>query len=108
MGSREAIRLLAAARELTLLNWNGVAIGELALVPVGIGGLRFAGGVEFGDLFFGEIPADRAEILAELLLVAGAHDDVDDGGTLQEPVERDLRDRFSGFSGDFFEGLTTL
>ena len=55
---------------------DGVAVGELALVPVGIGGVSVAGGVEFGDLFFGEIPADGGEVLAELLFVAGADDDV--------------------------------
>jgi hypothetical protein len=67
-----------------LLNWDGVAIGELEpLVPVGVDGLGGASGVEFGDLVFGEIPADGAEILAELLFVAGAHDDVGDRGALQ-------------------------
>ena len=64
-----------------------------------------AGVVEFGHLFFGEIPADRTEVLAELLFVAGAHDDVDDGGTLEQPVERDLRDGFSGFFRDFVESV---
>jgi len=74
-------------------------------VPVRLGGLRVTGDAEFCNVFFGDIPADRAEILAQLLFVAGAHNDVDDGGTLQEPVERDLRDGFSGFFRDFVESF---
>ena len=97
------VRRMGGQRE--VLDGSGVAIAELALVPVGVDRLRVAGGVELGDLFFGEIPAERAEILAELLLVAGAHDDVDDGGTLQKPVERNLRDGLSGFFGDFVDSV---
>ena len=39
-------------------------------MPVGVDRLGGAGRVEFGYLFFGEIPADGAEILAELFFVA--------------------------------------
>ena len=55
-----------------------VALGEAALVPVGIGRRRGAGGVEPGDLLRRQVPADGAEVLAQLLLVAGADDDVRD------------------------------
>jgi hypothetical protein len=65
------------------LHRNGVAAGEsYALVPVRVSRLRVAGGVGFGDVFFGEVPADGAEVLAELFFIVGVHDDVGCGGTL--------------------------
>ncbi len=44
----------------------GVEVGELALMPIGIGERDFAGGVQPGDLRWGERPAHSAEILAKL------------------------------------------
>ena len=91
------------------LNWDGVAIGELEpLVPVGVDGLGGAGGVEFGDLVFGEVPADGGEILAELFFVAGAHDDVGYGGALQEPVQGNLRNALARFFRDFLDSVHNL
>jgi hypothetical protein len=85
------------------LHGDGIALGELALVPVGVDGLGGACGVEFGDLFFGEVPADGTEVLAELFFVACAHDDIGYGGALEEPVERDLRNGLAGFFGDLLD-----
>src|SRR5580704_4056292 len=94
------------ASELANLNRGGVAVGESdALVPIGVGGLGGAGGVEFGDLVFGEVPADGAEVLADLLFIASAHDDVGDSGALQKPVQRDLRNGLAGFLGDFLDSI---
>ncbi len=47
--------------------------------------------IELRHLFAGEIPADRAEVLPELLFVARADNDAGHGGALQEPVQRELR-----------------
>src|SRR5262249_36040770 len=77
-------------------DWRGVAFGEAALVPVGIGGGDGAGGVEAGDLLGRQVPPDRPEVLPQLLLVAGADDDRRDAGLLEQPVECDLRDRLAG------------
>ena len=70
--------LIAAYREEThrLLYRRRIALGKATLVPVGIGRRGGAGGVEPGDLLGGQVPADGAEVLAQLLLVAGADDDV--------------------------------
>ena len=57
------------------LHRRRIALGKAAaLVPIGIGQRRGAGGVEPGDLRGGQVPAHRAEVLAQLLLVAGADD----------------------------------
>ena len=88
------------------LHRNGVAAGgSYALVPVRVSRLRVASGVGFGDVFFGEVPADGAEVLAELFFIAGVHDDVGCRGTLQEPVERDLRNGLARFFRDCFDGV---
>lgn len=77
------LRSAGKYQENAVLDRDGIATGEVcALVPVGIDGLRGAGGVESRDLVLSEKPADRAEILAELLFVARAHDDADDRGAL--------------------------
>src|SRR6202041_1563289 len=81
------------------------AVAELALVPVGKYRGGGAGGVEYCDLFGGEVPAYRAQILPELFFVSGADDDVGDGGTLQQPVQGDLRDSLSGFFGDDVQSI---
>src|SRR5262245_11731421 len=64
-----------------------IPLRELSLVPVGIRRGRGAGGVQPGDLRRREIPADGAEVLAQLLLVARADDDAGDGRPLEQPVE---------------------
>src|SRR5579863_5885537 len=102
----EVARHSRVASEFANLNRYRVAVGESdALVPVGIGGLCRAGGVEFCHLVFGEVPADGAEVLAELLFVARAHDDVGDGGALQEPVQRDLWNGLAGFFRNFLDSV---
>src|SRR6202050_2325650 len=86
------------ARGLRRGRW--VTFFKLALMPVGVRQSYFAGGVQFGYLGRREAPAYGAEILAELLFIARAHDYVRHGGPLQQPVQRDLRDAFAGLLGD--------
>src|SRR5581483_10647963 len=86
-----------------LLYGLGVALRESPLMPVRVDRRNDAGFIEFRDLLSRQVPAGGSEVLAELLLVAGAHDDSRDGGALQQPVERDLRNGFAGFFCDFFE-----
>ncbi len=62
------------------LDRRGVQHREAALVPVGVGEIHCAGGVEFGDLLLSQIPADGAEVLFQLLFVARADDYGGDGG----------------------------
>src|SRR5207244_12793440 len=45
-------------------------------------------------------PAQGAEVVLQLLLVARADQHACDGGALQQPIERDLRQRLAGFLGD--------
>src|ERR1035441_6315138 len=78
-------------------NRQRVSLDELDLMPVGIHRRRFAGLIELRYLFYGQIPADRAEILPELIFVARTDDDTGNGGALQQPIQRDLRHRFAGF-----------
>ena len=72
-------------------------------MPVRVGGGQFAGGIELRHLFAGEIPADGAEVLPELLFVARADNDTSHGGTLQEPVQRDLRHGLARFRRHFVD-----
>jgi hypothetical protein len=74
-------------------------------VPVGVAGRDVACGVEFGDLFRGEVPAEGTEIVAQLLFHASADDDVSDRRALEEPVQGDLMNGLSGFFGDSIEGV---
>ena len=62
----------------------------------------------FVHLLRGEGPADGAEVGLQLLLVARTDDDGGDGGTAQEPVESDLRDRLAGLLGDHVDGVDDL
>jgi len=59
-----------------------IALGEAALVPVGVGQRHRAGRVQSRDLGGGQAPADGTEIVAQLVLVAGADDDVGYGRPL--------------------------
>ena len=72
---RDDGRFVSALSRGRLRDWQRVALGELALMPIGIDGLLFAGAVECGDLIGAQIPAFGGEILAELLFVAGSDDD---------------------------------
>src|SRR5579859_114534 len=81
-------------------DWQRVALGELALVPVRVDRLLGAGSIEFGDLVGGQIPALGGQILAKLLLIASSNDDRGDGRPLQKPVQSDLRNGLSGLAGD--------
>src|SRR3954451_13214797 len=56
--------------------------------------------VERGDLLIAQHPADRAEILAKLLFVAGTDDYRGHGRAAQEPVDRDLGYGLPGFGRD--------
>src|SRR5687768_15611538 len=62
-----------------------------AVRVVGIGDRAGAGGVEPGDLVGRQGPADGAEIVAQLRLVAGPDDHRRHGRPPQQPVEGDLR-----------------
>src|SRR5215470_9817255 len=77
-----------------------IALGEAALMPVGIGQRGRARCVQLRNLFRRQVPADGTEILAQLLLIARADDDVRDGWPLQQPVEGDLWHALTGFLGD--------
>lgn len=75
------------------MRWLGIALFKIALMPVGIDRPLLTSRVESGDLFFRQIPTERAKILPELLFVARADHDVAHRRTLQQPVERNLRNR---------------
>jgi hypothetical protein len=47
-------------------------------------------------LLIGERPTDRPKILLELFLIARADDDVYNGGTVQQPIQRNLRNCLAG------------
>src|ERR1700757_758626 len=81
-------------------DWEGDALLEAALVPVGICWREMAGGVQFGSLFGGGFPADGGEILAGLFFVASAENYAGDGGAAQDPIEGDLGNALAGFLGD--------
>ena len=49
-------------------------------MPIWVGRGKFAGRIELRDLFAGEIPADGAEVLPELLFVTRADNDASHGG----------------------------
>ena len=52
-----------------------------------------------------QLPADGAQVLAQLLFVARADDHARDRRPLEQPVERDLRHRLAGLLGDRVEGV---
>jgi hypothetical protein len=45
------------------------------------------------------------EILPKLFFIASTHNQAGNGGSVQEPIESDLRDRFTGFRGNFINRL---
>src|ERR1700722_7497856 len=81
---------------------------KAALVPDGISRLDLARGVELRHLFGRQFPADGADVLEQLLFVTRADDDVGDGRTAQEPVERDLRNCLAGLLGDSIKRLDDI
>src|SRR6187402_1019711 len=83
----------------------GVALFVIDLMPVRISRRTAAGVVEQRDMRRVERPSDRAEILAELLLVARADHDIGDGWPRQQPGERDLADALAGVGGDLVERI---
>src|SRR5690606_20664131 len=85
--------------------WLGIALVEVALVPVRIGRRALAGRIQLGDLFRCERPAERAEVLAQLFLVACADHDVGNRRTREQPVQRDLRDGLAGLLGDLIQRI---
>src|ERR1700733_2567379 len=89
-------------------NRRRVTLGETALMPIGIGSWPVAGSVELFHLLGRKRPADRAEIVAQLLFVAGADDDAGYGRALQQPIQGNLRDGSARFIGDVVEGIHDL
>ena len=87
------------------LDGKRITLDELLLVPVGINPLHFTGLVEFGDLFWSQIPSLCRKVLAQLFLVTCADDNGRHSRALEEPVECDLRNCFSGLFGDFIESV---
>ena len=68
--------------------WCQVRVGQRAR----------AGGIQPGDLLGGERPADRLQVLPKLLFVARTDNHARHRRSLQQPVERNLRHRFSGLA----------
>src|ERR1700677_4882074 len=81
---------------------------KAALVPDRIGRLDVARRVELRPLLGGQFPADGADVFEQLRFVTRADDDVGDGRTAQQPVERDLRNRLAGFLGDAIERVDDI
>ncbi len=74
-------------------------------MPVRIN-LRYSAGlIQLHDLFRCEVPSDRTQILAELVLIASADDYGCDRRTLQEPVEGDLWDGFASLGGNLVQSV---
>ena len=71
---------------------------SLALMPVRVNGRCPAHRVQPANLLRSEVPTGSAQILSQLCLIASTNDHGRDGGSLQQPVGRDLRYRFAGLS----------
>src|SRR5690606_17779147 len=74
------------------------AMGEMR-----IGRRPRAGGIELSYLLLRQRPADCAEVLAKLCLVAGADDDGGNGRPAGEPVDRHLRHGLARLHGHLFQ-----
>src|SRR5437868_6369290 len=85
--------VLLFPRSLSFLHRRRIPFGKIPLVPVRIDGRSRAGLVETGNLLRGKIPSVGAQIVAQLFFVARSDDDRRNRGPLEEPVQRDLRDR---------------
>src|SRR5262249_47697043 len=86
--------------------WNalnrrrGLIARGAALVAIGVSGVSRPGLVKLRDLIRREVPSDGPEVVAQLLFVSGPDNHRRHCRTLQEPVERDLWNRFSGLLGN--------
>lgn len=78
---------------------------EAILVPVRIGHGRFADGIQAAHLIGIEPPTESAQILPELLFIAGSDDHGSNRRPLKEPVDRNLRHGFTGFRCDLFDTI---
>src|SRR6185295_10972374 len=85
-----------------------IEFGEPTLMPIWISQRGGAGGIEPGDLVRCQLPANRAQILAQLFFVARTYDDAGNTGPLQQPVQRNLRHRFAGLAGNFIQSIDHL
>src|SRR5689334_17217331 len=63
---------------------------QVVVEPVRVHGRQRCGGIQVGQLRGGQLDIDRAEIILELLHLAGAEDDARDGLARQQPCERYL------------------
>ncbi len=81
---------------------------EHCLVPIRIRLRPFARGVELGDLFGRELPADGIEILPQLLFVASADDHRRHRRATQQPIQRHLRHGLARFAGHRIERIDDL
>src|SRR5260221_512810 len=86
----------------------GIELREAALVPVRISQRRGAGGIEFRNLRRRQVPAERTELLAQLLFVSRTDDDRGDRRALQQPVQRNLRHGLSGFPGHLVQCIADI
>ena len=77
-------------------------------MPVGVWRHDLAGGVETSHLLFGQVPSNRAEILAELLFISGTDDHVGNRRPLQQPVESNLGNALPRLVGHFVERINDL
>jgi hypothetical protein len=82
-----------------------IPLRETALVPIGIDGRCGAGGVQFGDLRRGEVPAHGSQILAELVRITRADDHGGYGRSLEQPPDCDLWHGFASFFRHFVDGV---
>src|SRR5258708_30425918 len=75
------------------------------LVPIWVNQWNRAGSIELADLFCGQVPTNRAEVVTQLSFVACADDDGSNGRPLKQPVDCNLRYRLSGFRGDLIKRI---
>src|SRR5712672_3868393 len=87
------------------LSREWISLHKSLLVPIRIGRNNPAGLVQAVNLIGRQGPANGSEIFTQLRFVARADDEASDGGTLKEPIERDLRDRFPCLAGDLIDRL---
>src|ERR1700730_563179 len=85
--------------------WLRITLVEFLLVPVGIDGSFVTNGVQAGDFFRRQFPAQRAKVLQKLLLVPSPDDDVRNGGAAKYPVQCDLRNGLAALLGNLLEHI---
>ncbi len=67
-----------------------------------------ANNVQLRHLLGGKSPADCAEVISKLRFVSRADHNVANGRTIEEPVERDLRDGLTRLLRNFVEHIDDL